>query len=219
LKIKTLKDLEEYKTKSKYTQRDILIFNDRLNGKEFKDIAIEHNMSATRVEQIYHRFFYRLGANLIEKIQNDAYLKFNEKSNYIYSRLINAEKTLNTQSEEIKNLSNIDSFVETLKQNQEVVKEFHRTKIDLTNVFQLFDEKIALIHERLEELESFMNTPLAIERTSLADIINIGDKKYPKNPYKCPVCDGKGSMKKEVEPRILEMEMCIACRGSGILWG
>lgn len=219
LKIKTLKDLQESKSKSKYAERDILIFNERLNGKEFEDIAIEHNISESRAEQIYNRFFYRLGTNLIDKIQNDVYLKYNEKYNCMYDRLMHTQKLLNTQSEEIKNLSNIDSFVETLKQNQEVVKEFHRIKIDLTNVFQLFDDKIALIHQRLEDIESFMNTPLSVERTSLQDILIKGDKKYPKTPYKCPICDGKGSLKKEVEPRVLKMEPCRACGSTGILWG
>lgn len=38
------------------------------------------------------------------------------------------------------------------------------------------------------------------------------------NPHKCPVCDGKGSFKKEVEPRVISFEVCISCMGKGIVW-
>lgn len=35
-----------------------------------------------------------------------------------------------------------------------------------------------------------------------------------KKPYKCPVCEGKGSIQ-----HILSFEACIPCQAKGIVWG
>lgn len=43
-------------------------------------------------------------------------------------------------------------------------------------------------------------------------------RKQNSKPHKCPVCDGKGNIKKEVEPRILSFEACIPCKCTGIIW-
>ena len=47
-----------------------------------------------------------------------------------------------------------------------------------------------------------------------------------KRPYKCPVCDGEGSIKKSLNDKLAEFErlptvlaiMCSACKGKGIVW-
>lgn len=40
-----------------------------------------------------------------------------------------------------------------------------------------------------------------------------------RKPYKCPICEGKGNNKSEVEPKVLKFEFCASCEGKGIVWG
>jgi len=40
-----------------------------------------------------------------------------------------------------------------------------------------------------------------------------------KRPHKCPVCDGKGNIKTEIELKILKFDLCNACESKGVVWG
>lgn len=67
-------------------------------------------------------------------------------------------------------------------------------------------ETISHLERRLAEVEKWKKT---------AKILCDQSKK----PHKCPVCEGKGSIKTEVEPKTLKFELCQPCEGKGILWG
>jgi len=83
------------------------------------------------------------------------------------------------------------------------------------------------IFERLEHLENLYKSSTEIESNLLNKVkelerfqdITHAQYMNKKQPYKCPVCDGKGSHKKEIEPRVLEFDICIPCQGKGIVWG
>lgn len=50
---------------------------------------------------------------------------------------------------------------------------------------------------------------------------------HSKKPYKCPVCDGEGSIKTRIHPKLAEFEgiptclaiTCNSCKRKGIVWG
>lgn len=65
------------------------------------------------------------------------------------------------------------------------------------------------MNERIDQLEKH------ILETRIQFIDQLGNDK---TPHKCPVCDGKGNSKQEVEPRILKLEFCNTCEGKGIVW-
>lgn len=89
---------------------------------------------------------------------------------------------------------------------------------------------------KYKELETFfvqqrdcLNDRLSAVEQMQKDFINMPNiiwRKYNKTPYKCPVCDGEGDIKKEIHPKIAEFEKlptclaisCKACEGKGILW-
>lgn len=67
------------------------------------------------------------------------------------------------------------------------------------------------IEHRLNKLESEIKSHWKL----LSDIMPKLDRK----PHKCPVCEGRGNLQKEVEPKILKFTLCTSCEGKGIVWG
>ena len=62
--------------------------------------------------------------------------------------------------------------------------------------------------QRIEKLESKLDA-----------LVSKSEVEHQKQPFKCPICNGKGSIRKEVEPRVLKLEFCNACTGKGVIWG
>jgi hypothetical protein len=77
------------------------------------------------------------------------------------------------------------------------------------SVSTLFENCIALRNEI-----AVIKTSLEILRSECAQaFLNKNEQ-----PFKCPCCEGKGSIKKVVEPMVLEIKVCAACKGKGVLW-
>lgn len=85
------------------------------------------------------------------------------------------------------------------------MNETLKIDIDLKNIKSLVDRVIELendikeIHRVLEEQSKI------IRRENLS-------------PYRCPVCEGKGNIRQEVERGLFKFDLCNACKGKGVLW-
>jgi len=66
---------------------------------------------------------------------------------------------------------------------------------------------IKAIYDKFEKIES--KIACLMQKSTLND---------EKRPFKCPVCDGRGVHKKEMDPKILNFEVCLTCKGNGIVW-
>ena len=66
------------------------------------------------------------------------------------------------------------------------------------------------VSKRIDELESISNS-----QANTIKILCKKSNKADKQPYSCPICDGKGFDKKEG----LLKYTCRSCKGSCVLWG
>lgn len=84
--------------------------------------------------------------------------------------------------------------------------------------FRKFDDKVGELDERIERLSITVKTILETQTILVTQ---------NKKPHKCPACDGEGSIKKEIHPKLAEFERlpaclsisCNACESKGIVWG
>ncbi len=94
--------------------------------------------------------------------------------------------------------------------------------VDLTKLVEKVEDIYSFLfsHKPFEKNLANRVQDLEQEITEICQrLLDLECKENPKNPYKCPTCDGKGSHQEEVEPKVLKFEMCHPCEGKGIVWG
>lgn len=156
-KLRTFKDLEKMKGKSKLFDRDMKIFLDRLYGAPFEWIANKNKISEQRVEQIYSRTLYRLSWPLINEMvknaANESWDRLSHKIEQLDDINFKYEKAL----ELFKKFTRIDNisrdFKELIDKAELNTKEYDKIRNDLRNVFQIFDDKLSIINGRLDALD------------------------------------------------------------------
>jgi predicted Zn-ribbon and HTH transcriptional regulator len=129
-------------------------------------------------------------------------------------------------------LRQCDENIDIKKRVEEVIKLFVKADSLLEDdIIKLHQSREAHsrnhkdIFERLDNLEKLYQSSTEMESHLLNRVKDLESAVYKlqrsesKIPRMCPVCDGKGSHKKEVEPRVLSFEICIPCEGKGIVWG